>query len=96
MTTIEMIHPTLHFLAIECLCLYYVQANRAKFRMISDIDLSDGWEGPIWISKSDKAKMPNFEYVASNGRGQIFLCTVIVASIYFYISSRPFIIAIIL
>ena len=49
-----------------------MQANRAKFRMISDIDLSDGWEGPIWISKSDKAKMPNFEYVASNGRGQIF------------------------
>ena len=42
--------------------------------MISDIDLSDGREGPIWISKSDKAKMPNFEYVASNGRGQIFLC----------------------
>ena len=53
-----------------------MQANRAKFRMISDIDLSDGWEGPIWISKSDKAKMPNFEYVASNGRGQIFLCVV--------------------
>ena len=50
---------------------YYVQAYKAKFRMISDIDLSDGWEGPIWISKSDRAKMPNFEYVASNGRGQI-------------------------
>ena len=48
-----------------------MQAYKAKFRMISDIDLSDGWEGPIWISKSDRAKMPNFEYVASNGRGQI-------------------------
>ena len=71
--TIGKAHPTLHFCGDGMsLCIYIVQANRAKFRMISDIDLSDGWEGPIWISKSDKAKMPNFEYVASNGRGQIF------------------------
>ena len=71
-----------------CLCIYYVQANRAKFRMISDIDLSDGWEGPIWISKSDKAKMPNFEYVASNGRGQIFLCAFDIRFLHFFLISR--------
>ena len=70
--------------------------HAAKFRMISDIDLSDGWEGPIWISKSDKAKMPNFEYVASNGRGQIFLCAFDFTFCIFYISSRRFRIAIIL
>ena len=65
-----------------------MQANRAKFRMISDIDLSDGWEGPIWISKSDKAKMPNFDYVASNGRGQIFLFAVYVAFLHFSVYCR--------
>ena len=62
--------------------------HAAKFRMISDIDLSDGWEGPIWISKSDKAKMPNFEYVASNGRGQILLCAVDLAFLHIFESRK--------
>jgi len=34
--------------------------------MITDIDLSEGWEGPIWISRHDKNRTPNFEYIPSN------------------------------
>ena len=37
--------------------------------MISDEDLATGWEGPIWISKEDQRKMPNFEYIPTNEPG---------------------------
>jgi len=36
--------------------------------MITDIDLSQGWEGPIWISKQDRSRTPNFEYIPANER----------------------------
>ena len=37
--------------------------------MISDEDLATGWEGPIWVAKEDRVKMPNFEYIPTNEPG---------------------------
>jgi len=37
--------------------------------MISDEDLSTGWEGPIWINSRDKSRLPTFEYIPTNEPG---------------------------
>ena len=37
--------------------------------MITDEELSTGWEGPIWISKEDRSRLPRFEYIGNNQSG---------------------------
>ena len=42
--------------------------------MITDEELSTGWEGPIWISKEDRSRLPRFEYIGNNQSGVAELC----------------------
>ena len=44
------------------------------FQMITDEELSTGWEGPIWISKEDRSRLPRFEYIGNNQSGVADLC----------------------
>jgi len=37
--------------------------------MISDTDLSTGWEGPIWIDNQCRNRLPSFIYIPSNEPG---------------------------
>jgi len=42
--------------------------------MITDEELSTGWEGPVWISKKDRSRLPCFEYIGNNQPGVTELC----------------------
>ena len=53
-------------LSTACFLIIAFHNQDIDFRMINDIDIAEGWEGPIWVKKSDHARLPNFEYIPSN------------------------------